>query len=53
MLGERDCRGGDQRDALVGGPEQHVELHCGRDQRRGVARAEHRGGLTVTEQARR
>jgi hypothetical protein len=42
---------GDQRDALVGGPEQHVVGHAGALQRRGVALAQHGDRLAVVEQA--
>jgi hypothetical protein len=50
VLGQRHGRGGRERNALVGGPEQHVELEAGARERGRVTLAEHRDGLAVVEQ---
>ncbi len=48
----RECndRRGGERNALVGGTEEHVERDAGADDGCRVAASEHQGGLTVAEQ---
>ena len=48
--GQRDRRGGRERDALVGRPEEHVEGEPGAHDGRGIAAAEHVRRLPVAEQ---
>ena len=51
MLGERRGRERDERDALVGRTEEHVERNVERGDRRGVTAAELRGRVAGVEQA--
>jgi hypothetical protein len=47
---KRDRRGGRERDALVGGAEQHVELETGTGERGRITLAEHRDRFAIVEQ---
>src|SRR5690606_19783022 len=51
MLGKRRCRQRDERNALVGGAAQHVDLDIERRDGRRVTAAELRRGVTAVEQA--